>query len=172
MPSTHASLHYHLIFSTKERIPLITKELRPRLHAYLGGIVKGLGGTPLAIGGIEDHVHLLVGSKTSHRLDYFVRDLKADSSEWIHVLRILTQSNGTFLVRRSIISGSLFSRNTSKFCVRVILNMTSDICGEFWRIFDARTHSFFGTRGFTSGYLLEAAPRRRDLWTARVKCFL
>ncbi len=84
MPSTHASLHYHLIFSTKERIPLITKELRPRLHAYLGGIVKGLGGTPLAIGGIEDHVHLLVGSKTSHRLDYFVRDLKADSSEWIH----------------------------------------------------------------------------------------
>jgi putative transposase len=46
--------------------------------------VKGLGGTPLAIGGIEDHVHLLVGLLTSHRLDYFMRDLKADSSEWIH----------------------------------------------------------------------------------------
>ena len=84
MPSTHASLHYHLIFSTKDRVPLIVAEFRSRLHAYLGGIVKGLGGTPLAIGGIEDHVHLLVGLKTSHRLDYFVRDLKADSSEWVH----------------------------------------------------------------------------------------
>lgn len=84
MPSTHSSLHYHLIFSTKDRRPLITKDWRERLHAYLGGIVKGLGGAPLAIGGIEDHVHLLVGLKTSHRLDYFARDVKADSSEWIH----------------------------------------------------------------------------------------
>ena len=41
MPSTHASLHYHLIFSTKDRMQLITIELRPRLHAYLGGIVAG-----------------------------------------------------------------------------------------------------------------------------------
>jgi len=74
----------HLIFSTKERMPWIVSEWRDRLHAYLGGIVKGIGGTPLAIGGTADHVHLLVGTKSSHRLDYFLRDLKADSSEWIH----------------------------------------------------------------------------------------
>jgi putative transposase len=84
MPSTYTSLHAHLIFSTKERVPLIVKEWRDRLHAYLGGIVKGLQAVPLAIGGIEDHVHLLVGLKSSHRLDYFLRDLKADSSEWVH----------------------------------------------------------------------------------------
>ena len=36
------------------------------------------------IGGTEDHVHLLVGLKSSHRVDYFLRDLKADSSEWVH----------------------------------------------------------------------------------------
>lgn len=46
--------------------------------------MNGLGGIPLAIGGTADHVHLLVGIKSSHRLDYFLRDLKADSSEWIH----------------------------------------------------------------------------------------
>ena len=63
---------------------MIVKQWRPQLHAYLGGIVKGLGGVPLAIGGIEDHVHLLIGLKTSHRLDYFTRDLKADSSTWVH----------------------------------------------------------------------------------------
>ena len=84
MPSTHLSLHCHLIFSTKHREPWIGKDWRERLHGYLGGIVKGLGGVPLAIGGIEDHVHLLVGLKSWHRIDYFLRDLKADSSEWVH----------------------------------------------------------------------------------------
>lgn len=84
MPSSHTSLHFHLVFSTKERLPLIAKEWRERLHAYLGGIVKGLEGVPLAIGGIEDHVHLLVGLKSLHRLDYFLRDVKADSSAWVH----------------------------------------------------------------------------------------
>ena len=84
MPSTHTSLHCHLVFSTKERVPMISKEWRGNLHAYLGGIVKGLDSVPLAVGGMEDHVHLLVGLKSSHRLDYFLRDLKADSSEWVH----------------------------------------------------------------------------------------
>jgi len=60
---------------------VIDKQWRDRLHAYLGGMVKGLEGVPLAIGAIEDHVHLLVGLTPSHRLDYFLRDLKADSSE-------------------------------------------------------------------------------------------
>lgn len=63
---------------------MISTEWRERLHSYLGGIVKGLEGVPLAVGGVDDHVHLLVGLNTSHRIDYFVRDVKADSSEWIH----------------------------------------------------------------------------------------
>ena len=65
-------------------MPLINREWRDQLHSYLGGIVKGRGAAPLAIGGIEDHVHLLIGLKTSHRLDYFTRDLKAHSSDWVH----------------------------------------------------------------------------------------
>jgi REP element-mobilizing transposase RayT len=84
MPSTHSSLHIHIVFSTKERIPMISNEWRNRLHSYLGGIVKGLEGVPLAVGGIADHVHLLVGLKTSHRIDYLLRDVKADSSGWVH----------------------------------------------------------------------------------------
>jgi len=84
MPSTHLSLHYHFVFSTKERYPLIMKEWRADLHAYLGGIVKGLNGVPLAIGGVADHAHLLVGLRATHRLDYVLRDLKADSSGWVH----------------------------------------------------------------------------------------
>ncbi len=82
MPSTHTSLHYHLVFSTKDRVPFINQRFEPDLHGYLGGIVKNQGGVPLAIGGIEDHMHLLVGLKPSHRLDYFLRELKAGSSGW------------------------------------------------------------------------------------------
>lgn len=63
---------------------MIAPEWRYNLHAYIGGIIKGLDGVALAIGGIEDHLHLLVGLRPSHRLDYFLRDVKADSSSWIH----------------------------------------------------------------------------------------
>ena len=84
MPSTHLSLHYHLVFSTKQRIPFIRQEWRSDLHAYLGGVVKGINGVPVAIGGIVDHVHLLIGLRATHRLDYVLRDIKAGSSGWVH----------------------------------------------------------------------------------------
>ena len=84
MPSSHICLNVHLVFSTKDRLPFISAEYLERLHSYLGGIVKGMDAMPLAVGGVADHVHLLVSLKSKHRLDYFLRDLKADSSNWIH----------------------------------------------------------------------------------------
>jgi REP element-mobilizing transposase RayT len=63
MPSTHLSLHYHLVFSTKDRIAYIHRDWRDRLHAYMGGIVRDLGGVPESIGGVEDHVHMLASSR-------------------------------------------------------------------------------------------------------------
>ena len=84
MPSTHLSLHYHLIFSTKNRHPFIDKEWRGRLHAFLGGAVRNLGGTPEAVGGTGDHVHLLVGLRASHSLADVLRDVKSASSHWVH----------------------------------------------------------------------------------------
>ncbi len=80
MPSSHVASYFHLVFSTKDRRRLILPEWEDRLHSYLGGIVKGMDGIPLTINGIEDHVHLLVRLKSKHRLDSFLRDLKADSS--------------------------------------------------------------------------------------------
>ncbi len=84
MPATYCSLHYHATFSTKNREPFIGKDWRANLHAYIGGIIKTLGGTPLAIGGIEDHVHVLMGLRATHRLDYVLRDVKSGSSNWVH----------------------------------------------------------------------------------------
>ncbi|MBI3829492.1 MAG: IS200/IS605 family transposase [Planctomycetes bacterium] len=84
MPSTYLSLHYHLVFSTKNREPLILPAWRARLHEYLGGTVRGLGGIPEEVGGVADHVHLLVGLKATHGLADFMRELKKCSSMWVH----------------------------------------------------------------------------------------
>ena len=73
MPSTHLSLHFHVVFSTKDRHPFIADEWRNRLHEYLGGLVH-----------TADHVHLLVGLHATHLLASFVQDIKQTSSRWIH----------------------------------------------------------------------------------------
>jgi REP element-mobilizing transposase RayT len=84
MPSTHLSLHYHIVFSTKERRAFIAESWRERLHAYLGGAVRAAGGVAEAVGGVGDHVHLLAGLRATHCLADVVRDIKAASSEWVH----------------------------------------------------------------------------------------
>lgn len=82
MASTFLSLHYHIVFSTKERRPFITPASRSRLHEYLGGTINGLGGFSGQVGGVADHVHLLVGLKATHCLADFMRELKKASSNW------------------------------------------------------------------------------------------
>jgi len=84
MASTYLSLHYHLVFSTKERRPWIDAAWRPRLHEYLGGTVHGLGGYSEGVGGVADHVHMLVGLKATHCLADFMRELKKATSVWVH----------------------------------------------------------------------------------------
>ena len=84
MASTHLSLHYHLVFSTKDRIGMIAPAWRDRLHAFLGGVVKQLDGIPEAIGGVADHVHLLIGLGAMHRLADVMREIKSVSSRWVH----------------------------------------------------------------------------------------
>lgn len=83
MASTYLSLHYHLVFSTKNREPWIDASWRPRLHEYLGGTLQGLGGFPEGIGGVADHVHILVGLKATHCLADVMRELKKAATAWV-----------------------------------------------------------------------------------------
>ncbi|MBP8241268.1 MAG: IS200/IS605 family transposase [Thermoflexales bacterium] len=80
MPSTYTSLHYHLVFATKHREPLIASAWRARLHQYMGGVVRENRGIALSVGGVEDHVHLLIGLRPTHCLSDFMRALKSASS--------------------------------------------------------------------------------------------
>jgi putative transposase len=84
MSSTYLSLHYHLVFSTKNREASIAAAWRSRLHEYLGGTIRGLGGFSDEVGGVADHVHLLVGLKATHCLADVMRELKKASSVWVH----------------------------------------------------------------------------------------
>lgn len=91
MPSTFACLSYHIVFGTKHRRGLLTAEVRPRVFEYLGGVVRNEGGSLTEIGGVEDHVHLLVKLKPTHALADFVRVLKASSSKWINEQHLTTE---------------------------------------------------------------------------------
>lgn len=82
MGSTFYNLSYHIVFSTKERTPYLSQRWRDDAFAYLGGTVRSLGGHVLAVGGVEDHVHLLVTLKPALLISDFVRDLKKGTSIW------------------------------------------------------------------------------------------
>lgn len=83
MPSTHTCLHFHTVFSTKDRFPSILAGWRERLHEYLGGSLRGLGGMPLRVGGVADHVHMLFGLKPICAPADIVREVKKASTSWI-----------------------------------------------------------------------------------------
>ena len=84
MPQTHLSLHYHVVFHTKENRASIGDDWRERLHQFIGGCVKTAGGVPIAVGGTADHAHLAMGLLATHRLAEVVRDVKVASSKWVH----------------------------------------------------------------------------------------
>ena len=84
MPQSFVCMHCHIIFSTKHRQPLITRDAAPRLYEYVGGIVRNTGSRLMAAGGMPDHVHLIVSLGKQEALADAVRDIKSNSSRWIH----------------------------------------------------------------------------------------
>lgn len=84
MSQTFTHILFHLIFSTKHRAPTITADIQRPLYEYLGGVLRNEGGTLLAVGGMPDHVHLLVRLKASCTLTTLMRVLKANSSRWLN----------------------------------------------------------------------------------------
>lgn len=79
MAQTYTRLLYHIVFSTKDRRP----QLVPDVHPYLGGIIKRLGGVPMNIGGVADHIHLLTTIPPTIAVSDFMREIKAGSSGWM-----------------------------------------------------------------------------------------
>lgn len=74
----------HVVFSTDKRRPLIRAEIRDRLHAYIGGIARENGMAALAIGGVADHVHVLLSVPRTISVAKAVQLLKGGSSKWLN----------------------------------------------------------------------------------------
>jgi REP element-mobilizing transposase RayT len=81
---TYTNLIYHIVFSTKERQPLITSTYQARLYDYIGGIIRNQGGISLGINGMADHVHVLAKLRPDKSLSDVLRDLKSNASGWMH----------------------------------------------------------------------------------------
>lgn len=87
--STFTKLLYHVVFATKSRTPFITAELRPRLYDYLGGIIRAKGGHLVQVGGIADHIHLLLHLSPRFAVSDVIRDIKGSSSAWVNSEKLL-----------------------------------------------------------------------------------
>src|SRR5712691_5818707 len=84
MSDSYTNLLYHIVFSTKDRRPLITPDYEVRLYDYLGGTIRNMGGISLELNGTEDHVHLLAKLRPDCALSDVLRDLKANATGWMH----------------------------------------------------------------------------------------
>ncbi len=110
MGSTLTKLVYHIIFSTKGRKQFIIPEIRDELFLYIGGIVNGEGGYLIQVGGITNHIHIVMELKPTHSLSEMMKKIKGNSSKWINEQRRLQfkfawqEGYGAFTVSKSQIS--------------------------------------------------------------------
>jgi putative transposase len=81
---SYISSYFHCVFSTKERRRIITPELRERLWPFLGGIARENGMKAIEVGGVEDHVHVLLSLPATMPVSKALQLLKGGSSKWIH----------------------------------------------------------------------------------------
>jgi putative transposase len=84
--STFTKLIYHIVFSTKYRRKSIVDPFSERLYEYIGGIIRAQNGHLIEIGGVEDHVHLLVNLPPAKSISDTIREIKANASKWSNEL--------------------------------------------------------------------------------------
>ena len=81
---SYTNLIYHIVFSTKDRRPLLQEESLARTCQFIGGIIRNLEGVPLAVGGMPDHIHVAARMTPKVAISDFVGKVKSNSSRWIH----------------------------------------------------------------------------------------
>ena len=81
--STFTQISYHIVFSTKNRKPVLLEEKRPELFKYIWGILKNKRCQLFRINGVEDHQHLLSSIHPTVALADLIRILKTSTSTWI-----------------------------------------------------------------------------------------
>jgi putative transposase len=83
MAQSLAKIYIHLIYSTKNREPLLRDDIRPDLHAYLGGILRDLNSSAIEINSEPDHLHVLFAMSRTMSLSQIVQEIKTGTSAWL-----------------------------------------------------------------------------------------
>jgi len=83
MPQSLARVLVHLVFSTKNRAPLLTPNIRTQLHPYLSVVLNNDGCPSFQVGGVADHVHLLFSLSRVRTIADVVENVKTSSSKWL-----------------------------------------------------------------------------------------
>ena len=84
MPHSYTQLFVHAVWATKRRAKVITPETQPRLFAYISGVASNIGAQALAVGGVEDHVHVLLQLPANLPVSKAVAAIKANSGRWLN----------------------------------------------------------------------------------------
>ncbi len=93
MANTYTQIHVHLVFAVQNRLSLIDESWADILYKYITSIIQNNNHKVLAIGGMPDHLHLLIGLRPDESLSHLVQEIKRDSSLWINEKRYV---NGKF----------------------------------------------------------------------------
>lgn len=89
MANTYSQIFIQVVFAVRERDASIAANWKEELFKYITGIVRNKGQKPIAIGGVEDHIHILIALDPDIALSDLVRDIKAASSKWINARRLV-----------------------------------------------------------------------------------
>jgi len=83
MPQSLSYLLIHIVFSTKDRAPLLSPEVRPDLYAYLATVARNANCECYRVGGVADHVHFAIRLSRTTTIAALVEELKTSSSKWL-----------------------------------------------------------------------------------------
>jgi REP element-mobilizing transposase RayT len=89
MAYTYSQINIHAVFSVRGRNNLITNDIRGRVLEYLSGTIKGLGLFPLAVNGVEDHVHIFFELPPNTSISKALQEIKSNSSKWINEQQLI-----------------------------------------------------------------------------------
>ena len=91
MANTYTQIHLQLVFAVKFRKCLIENSWKDELYKYITGIISSNAHKVLAIGGVSDHIHILIGMRPTQAVSDLLKEVKGSSSKWINERRFLTQ---------------------------------------------------------------------------------
>lgn len=89
MANTYTQIHIHFVFSVKYREGIIANSWKEELYKYIAGIIKTNNHKLLAINGMPDHIHILIGVRPSQSVSDLMQDIKGSSSKWINEKKFL-----------------------------------------------------------------------------------